>query len=343
MRMKTRKFVSRNGAILNFTELGLGTAPLGNLYRSLSEKEANATLESAWDAGCRVFDTAPLYGLGLAETRLNGFLREKPRDSFILSTKVGRLLAVCPQSERSLQGKFFNTPSRREIFDYSYDGVMRSLEASFERLGLDTIDIVLCHDVDVFTHGSREASDHRVAEFMEGGYKALHQLRTAKVIKAFGAGVNEWPVAETLARAGDFDVFLLAGRYTLLEQESLQSFLPYCEERNIGILLGGPFNSGILATGPRPGAFYNYDPAPRPIFERVARIERICRAHGVKLAEAALRFPLGHKQVLCVLPGAQKPLEVRRNADMLTKRIPAALWRDLKHEGLMRKDARIPK
>jgi D-threo-aldose 1-dehydrogenase len=343
MRMKTRKFVSRNGAILNFTELGLGTAPLGNLYRSLSEKEANATLESAWEVGCRVFDTAPLYGLGLAETRLNAFLRDKPRDSFVLSTKVGRLLAVCPPGERSLQGKFFNTPGRREIFDYSYDGVMRSLEASFERLGVDTIDIVLCHDVDVFTHGSQEASERRVKEFMDGGYRALHKLRASKDIKAFGAGLNEWQAAETLARAGDFDVFLLAGRYTLLEQDSLASFLPYCEQRNIGILLGGPFNSGILATGPKPGAYYNYDPAPKPILEKVARIERVCRAHGVKLAEAALRFPLGHKQVLCVLPGAQKPMEVRRNADMLTKRIPAALWRDLKHEGLMRKDARVPK
>jgi D-threo-aldose 1-dehydrogenase len=343
MRMKTRKFVSRADAVLNFTELGLGTAPLGNLYRPLSEKDAHATLESAWEVGCRVFDTAPQYGLGLAETRLNGFLREKPRDAYILSTKVGRLLSVCPAAERSLQGKFFNTPARRESFDYSYDGVMRSLDMSFERLGVDAIDILLCHDVDVFTHGSQEASDRRIGEFMEGGHKALAKLRATKVIKAFGAGINEWQTAETLARAGDFDLFLLAGRYTLLEQEALTSFLPYCEERNIGIIVGGPFNSGILATGAKPGAFYNYDPAPKPILERVARIERVCRAHGVKLAEAALRFPLGHKQVLCVLPGAQKPMEVRRNADMLTKRIPAALWRDLKHEGLMRKDARTPR
>jgi D-threo-aldose 1-dehydrogenase len=343
MRIKARKFVSRNGAVLNFTELGLGTGPLGNLYRSVSEREATATLESAWEAGCRVFDTAPLYGLGLAETRLNSFLREKPREEYILSTKVGRLLTVCPPAERSQQGKFFNTPARRELFDYSYDGIMRSFEMSFERLGIDTIDILLCHDIDGFTHGSREAADRRIDEFMRSGYTALVKLRADKVIKAFGAGINEWEVAEALARAGDFDLFLLAGRYTLLEQEALSSFLPYCETRNIGILLGGPFNSGILATGPKPGAFYNYEPAPKPILERVGRIERICRAHGVKLPEAALRFPLGHKQVLCVLAGAQKPTEVRRNADMLHKRIPAALWRDLKHEGLLRRDARPPK
>ncbi|RFB78273.1 aldo/keto reductase [Methylovirgula sp. 4M-Z18] len=341
--MKTRKFTTRNGAVLNFTELGFGTAPLGNLYRPLTEKDARTTLNAAWDVGCRVFDTAPLYGLGLAETRLNGFLREHARKDYILSTKVGRLLTLTQPDRRTGIGKFFDTPARQEVYDYSYDGVMRSIEFSLERLGVDQIDILLCHDVDIFTHGSKAESDRRIGEFMAGGYKALHKLRDEKVIKAFGAGINEWQVAETLARAGDFDLFLLAGRYTLLEQEALTSFLPYCEEKNIGILLGGPYNSGILATGPKPGAFYNYDPAPPEILERVARIAQVCKAHGVKLAEAAIRFPLGHKQVVCVIPGGQKPLEVKRNAAMLQKRIPAALWRDLKREGLMRADAPTPK
>ena len=178
---------------------------------------------------------------------------------------------------------------------------------------------------------------------MNGGYKALAKLRDEKVIGAIGAGVNEWQVAETLARAGDFDMFLLAGRYTLLEQEALESFLPYCTEKKIGIALGGPFNSGILATGPKPGAFYNYDPAPPAILERVAKIERVCRAHKVKLAEAALRFPLGHPCVMSVIPGGKTPAEVRRNAAMMRAKIPAALWRDLKREGLLRADAPTPR
>jgi D-threo-aldose 1-dehydrogenase len=338
----TRHFKTKAGGTLDFTELGFGTAPLGNLYRPLDEATARATLDAAWDVGCRFFDTAPLYGLGLAETRLNGFLRGRERDSYILSTKVGRRLTVCKPEERTGLGKFFDTPARREVYDYSYDGVMRSIEDSFERLGVDRIDILFCHDVDIFTHGSKEASDRRIAEFMAGGYRALHELRDQGVIAAFGAGINEWQVAETIARAGDFDLFLLAGRYTLLEQEALESFLPLCVERGIGIALGGPYNSGILATGPKPGAFYNYDPAPVEILERVARIERVCEAHGVRLIEAALRFPLGHPAVMSVIPGAQTPEEVRRNAEVLGATIPTGLWSDLKAEGLMRLDAPVP-
>lgn len=342
-RLKRRSFVARSGANLSFTELGFGTAPLGNLYQAVDEAAARKTLEAAWDAGCRYFDTAPLYGLGLSETRLNGFLRGKKRDDYLLSTKIGRLLALCPPGERTGIGKFFNTPTRREVFDYSLDGVLRSLEFSLERLGLDRIDIVYAHDVDIFTHGSKAASDKAIAELMNGGYKALARLRDEKVIGAIGAGVNEWQVAETLARAGDFDLFLLAGRYTLLEQDALESFLPLCLEKNIGITLGGPFNSGILATGPKPGAFYNYSEAPPKILARVKHIEQVCRAHGVKLAEAAIRFPLGHAAVKSVIPGGKKPAEIKRNAEMLRVKIPAALWRDLKAQGLMRADAPTPK
>jgi len=341
--MKKRKFKTHSGGELQFTELGFGAAPLGNLYRPLTEKEARATLDAAWSAGCRYYDTAPLYGLGLSETRLNGFLRAKPRDSYLISTKIGRLLELCAPKDRSRQGAFFETPSRRERFDYSYDGVMRSLEFSLERLGLDHIDIVYAHDVDVYTHGSKEASDASIKQLMEGGYKALLALRESGAIKAFGAGINEWQVAEHLARAGDFDMFLLAGRYTLLEQEALQSFLPFCVKNNIGVVIGGPFNSGILATGPKPGAFYNYAPAQPEVLERVARIQAICKAHGVKLAEAALRFPLSHPAIVSVIPGAQKPSEVARNAEMVGAKIPAAVWRDLKAAGLMRADAPTPR
>ncbi len=333
--MKKRLFKAPSGAIISFTELGFGAAPLGNLYSAISEPAAQATLNAAWQHGTRYFDTAPLYGLGLSETRLNHFLRDKKRDSYVLSTKVGRLLEVCTAEQRTGIGKFFNTPNRREAFDYSYDGVMRSLEFSLERLGIDRIDIVYAHDCDVFTHGTAAKRDEHVKNFMAGGYKALVKLRDQKVIKAIGAGVNEWQVCETLAKAGDFDLFLLAGRYTLLEQEALNSFLPLCQERGIGIVLGGPYNSGILATGPKKGAFYNYDTAPKTILERVGKIEAVCKSHQVKLVEAALRFPLLHPSVVSVIPGAVSPQQVALNVKTLKAKLPKALWKDLKAQGLM--------
>jgi D-threo-aldose 1-dehydrogenase len=337
--MKTRLWDRAGDGGLNFTELGFGTAPLGNLYQGVTEAEAQATLDAAWDTGCRYFDTAPLYGLGLAETRTNAFLRGKPRDSYILSTKVGRLLEVCPPEERTGIGKFFDTPNRREVYDYSYDGVMRSVEDSLERLGVDRIDILYVHDLDIFTHGSKAESDRRIAQLMLSGYDALVRLRDSGVIKAFGAGINEWEVCETLAKQGDFDLFLLAGRYTLLEQGALDSFLPHCVERGIGITLGGPYNSGVLASGPVPGAFYNYDVAPPEILDRVARIEAVCRTHDVPLIAAALQFPLHHESVVSVIPGGQSAAQVRSNFEVLSVAIPDVLWSDLKAEGLLRADA----
>jgi D-threo-aldose 1-dehydrogenase len=323
--------------------MGFGTAPIGNLLRVVPEDDAQATLAAAWQAGMRYFDTAPLYGAGLAETRLNHFLRGRPRSQYIVSTKIGRLLQVSPPEERLGIGKFFDTPTRREIYDYTYDGVMRSLEFSLERLGIDAVEILFVHDIDVFTHGSAAARDAHVETLMKSGYRALVKLRDEKVIKAFGAGINEWEVAETLARRGDFDVFLLAGRYTLLEQKALDSFLPLCEERGIGIVLGGPYNSGILAVGPRPNATYNYSRAPKNILERVRRIEAICKRHKVKLPEAALRFPLAHPAVVSVIPGGVSPKEVKLNVKTLGAKIPKALWRDLKSEGLMDERAPVPR
>ncbi|CDX26528.1 Pyridoxal 4-dehydrogenase [Mesorhizobium plurifarium] len=337
--MKTRHFDRIGNGGITFTELGFGTAPLGNLYRAVSDEDANATLEAAWATGCRYYDTAPLYGLGLSETRLNPFLRARKRDDYVLSSKVGRIMRVAPPDQRTGIGKFFETPSRREVYDYSYDGVMRSFEASLERLGVDRIDILFVHDVDIFTHGSKQASDARIEEFMSSGYYGLLSLRDQGVIKAFGGGINEWQVAQTLAERGDFDLFLLAGRYTLLEQEALQSFLPLCQKRGIGIVLGGPYNSGVLATGPKPGAFYNYSEAPKEILDRVARIEAVCTRHNVRLIEAALQFPLQHPSVMSVIPGGQRPAEVESNRALLDTKIPAALWADLKQEGLMRADA----
>ena len=333
--MKKNIFTAPSGASIAFTEMGFGAAPLGNLYRAYSEADAQASFEAAWKAGIRYYDTAPLYGLGLSETRLNHFLRDRKRDSYVLSTKVGRLLEVCEPNERTGIGKFFNTPSRREIFDYSYDGVMRSLEASLERIGVDRVDILFVHDIDVFTHGSTAKRDAHVKTLMESGYKALVKLRDEKVIKAFGAGVNEFEVCEVLAAQGDFDLFLLAGRYTLLEQGALQSFLPMCETRGIGIVLGGPYNSGILATGAKKGAWYNYERAPTAILDRVRMIERIARAHKVKLPEAALRFPVKHPAVVSVIPGMVSPKEVGLNVKTLGARIPKAFWKDLKAAGLL--------
>ena len=340
---RVRKFTTRRGLELEFTELGFGGGPLGNLYRPMTEKEARVTLEAVWATGCRYFDTAPLYGLGLSETRLNGFLRPKPRNSYLISTKVGRLLTLCEPQDRTGPGAFFETPSRRERFDYSYDGVMRSLEFSLERLGLDQVDIVYVHDIDVTTHGSKEAADARIKEFMSGGYRALDQLRASGAVKAIGAGINEWEIAERLARAGDFDIFLLAGRYTLLEQDALTSFLPLCGEKNIAVVIGGPFNSGILATGVKADTHYNYGPAPDEVKDRVRRIQQICKSFKVALPEAALRFPLGHPAVVSVIPGVQRASEVRRNAAMMSAKPPAALWRALKAEKLMREDAPTPR
>ena len=341
MSLKTRHWDRLGNGGLTFTELGFGTAPLGNLYRAITDDEAQAILTRAWEAGVRYYDTAPLYGLGLSETRLNRFLRGKPRDEYVLSTKVGRLLHACPPEARDGQDKWFEVPARREEYNYTYDGVMRSVEFSLERLGVSRIDMLFAHDLDVFNHGSQEVLDAKLAELMAGGYKAMIEMRDQGVIKAFGAGINEWQPAQWMAERGDFDIFLLAGRYTLLEQEALDSFLPLAQARGIGIVIGGPYNSGILATGARPGAFYNYDPAPRDILERVARIEAVCTRHGVRMLDAACQFPLRHPCTVSVIPGGQGLAEMESNLKAVAAEIPAALWADLKAEGLLRDDAPV--
>jgi len=339
--MKTIPFNAPFGGQVNLTQMGFGSAPLGNLYRELSEQQVTDTLQAAWDGGIRYFDTAPQYGLGLSECRLSEFFSGIDRDSFVLSTKIGRLLE--PASPVGFDaGQWVNPHINNIIYDYSYDGVMRSFEASLKRLNLDRVDILYIHDVDAFTHGSREASDQRVKEVMNGGYKALAELRAAGVVQAIGAGVNEWEVCETLTRLGEFDIFLLAGRYTLLEQEALNSFLPICEKQGIGIVLGGPYNSGILATGPVKGAKYNYVDAPPEILDRVSRIEEVCNAHGVPMVQAALQFPTAHPSVVTVIPGGQTPQEVQQNLTIYHENIPVGLWSDLKSAGLIRDDAPVP-
>ncbi|HSF65410.1 MAG TPA: aldo/keto reductase [Paracoccaceae bacterium] len=339
--MRTRTWDRGGKGALTFTEIGFGTAPLGNMLRAIDDATAQAVLARAWDGGLRYYDTAPLYGFGLSETRLNPFLRGKPRDSYVLSTKIGRLLRACPPEQRTGIGKWFEVPSRQEVYDYGYDATMRSLEFSLERLGVDRIDILYAHDMDTFNQGSAEALQARLEEFINGGYRALLRLRDEGVIRAFGAGVNEWQPCQWLLDRGDFDIFLLAGRYTLLEQGGL-GFMDAAHARGVGVVIGGPYNSGILATGPMPGAYYNYDLAPPAILDRAGRLQAICNAHGVRLVDAAFRFPLGHPATLSVVPGGQGMTEMEGNLAAASATIPPALWADLQAQGLIDPAAPLP-
>lgn len=339
----TQPLNNRTARPVPLTAMGFGGAPLGNLYRKISEDTAQATLQAAYDAGIRYFDTAPQYGLGRSEERFGQAIARFGRDTIQLSTKIGRLLLDCAPDEVTPEA-FVDVPQKRIVFDYSYDGVMRSYEASKGRLGVANSDILLIHDLCVFSQGSQEVADQKLRElFDDGGYKALDALRSAGEIAAIGAGVNEWEVCERLLGLADFDGFLLAGRYTLLEQEALDSFLPLCVARDVGIILGGPYNSGILATGAVPGAKFNYADAPDDILERVRRIEAVCTAHKVPLIAAALQFVMGHPAVKTVIPGAMSAAEVRANANVFQTDIPDALWSDLRGEGLIRPDAPTPK
>lgn len=342
MTLATRHWDRHGTGGLTFTELGFGTAPLGNLYHAISDADAEAILEAAWGAGVRYYDTAPLYGLGLSETRLNRFLRGKPRDEYVLSSKVGRLLRPCAPEDRDGFGKWFEVPARNEQYDFTYDGVMRSVEFSLERLGVHRLDILYAHDLDLRNQGGAGPLQAQLDVFMDGGHRALVDLRDQGVIAAFGAGVNEWEPCQWMAERGDIDLFLLAGRYTLLEQEALTTMLPLCEAKGIGLVIGGPYNSGILATGPIDGAYYDYEIAEQPVLDRVGRIEAVCARHGVRLVDAAFRFPLCHPAVVSVIPGGQSMADMAGNAQATGAVIPAALWADLKAEGLIRPDAPVP-
>jgi D-threo-aldose 1-dehydrogenase len=330
---------------LEVTEIGFGSAPLGDLYTRLDDATAIATVSAALEGGITLIDTSPHYGNGLAEHRCGTALRRVTREGFVLSTKVGRWMNPRGVKSTGLGGSaspgFAGGFPHVAAFDYSYDGAMRSFEQSMLRLGVDAIDIILIHDVDVWTHG-RDNIEQRFREAMEGAYRALDQLRSEGVVKAIGVGLNEAGMCARFARAGDFDTMLLAGRYSLLEQPALDEFLPLAEAKGIGVMLGGVFNSGILATGPIAGARYNYRIAPPEIVARVERIEKICRAHGTALADAALRFPLGHPAVSSIVLGAVTPDEVRRNLASREVKIPAALWRDFKAEGLLAGDVPVP-
>ncbi|MEM5387693.1 aldo/keto reductase [Paraburkholderia phymatum] len=340
--MRTRKWQRQGNSGIAFTELGLGTGPLGNLYTAIDEDEAQSILDVAWRSGIRYFDTAPMYGLGLAETRINRFLRNKNRDDYVLGGKVGRLLRRTPAAQRDGIGFWMEVPNRKVIYDYTYDGVMRSVEDSFERMGVDRFDILMVHDLDVFTHGSKEAFEQMAKIFFkEGGYRAMVKLRDEGVTTAIGSGQNDVECSQAIAERGDFDVFLVPGRYTLLEQSALDNFLPFCEERGIGVVIGGPYNSGILATGPVEGAYYNYSKAPPEILNRVRNIQTHCERHGVRLIEAAFHFPLMHRQIVSVIPGGGNVEQMKQNVQVANATVPEALWHDLKSAGLLHEKAPI--
>lgn len=319
--------------------LGFGAAPLGNLYRAMTDGEASALLHSAWNAGLRYFDTAPLYGFGLSERRLGAFLRGQPRDSFIVSTKVGRLLRPNPGWHEQ-RDYFIDAPPFEPVFDYSYDGIMRSFEASLERLGLDRIDILLMHDIGAKTHG--EAHGPLFETAMESGYRAMEELLRSGSVGAIGIGANEWEVCDLALDRGDWDGFLLAGRYTLLEQEASAPFLDRCVAEGKGIVIGGVFNSGILATGAIAGAHFDYGTAPKAVVEKVQALDALCRAHDVPLAAVALQFPCAHPAVAAVIPGFGSAAEGEQIMQWLRCDIPAALWSALKDEGLLDRRAPVP-
>lgn len=324
---------------LRTSALGFGGAPVGDLGRAPSDEDTRALLQSVWDSGTRYFDTAPFYGSGLSERRIGDFLRDKPRDSYVLSTKVGRLLVPDRAFAQSRWADPRGMPFRPE-FDFSYDGIMRSYEQSLQRLGLESIDILLLHDIGA--RSQKDQHDKTMQIAWDGGVRAMQELKEQGAVGALGLGVNEWEVCEAFLDRGAWDCFLLAGRYTLLEQTALESFLPRCQRENVSVIIGGPLNSGILATGPVAGARYEYGPAPQWALEKAGRIEAVCKRHGVAMVAAAYAFPLAHPAVCSMIPGFSTQSELASNQALLRQAIPHALWDELRAEGLLHLDAPVP-
>jgi D-threo-aldose 1-dehydrogenase len=332
MTLETRRL---GGTSVEVTVLGLGGATLGGNMARLTDTDARVMVLDAWDSGIRYFDTAPFYGYGRSEHLMGDGLRLK--DGWVLSTKVGRRLKA-RRTPQALEDPWTNPLPFEPVFDYSYDGAMRSYEDSIQRLGLDHIDILYIHDIDTYTHGSDQQPEmHRAA--MEGTYRALEELRRNGDVKAIGIGVNEAkPIADALDH-GQWDAFLLAGRYTLLEQEPLDSLFPALEKHGASIVIGGPFNSGILAGRET----WNYAKAPQEVMDRVEAIARVCDAHGVPLAAAALQFPLAHPLVASTIPGPRSATELNQILEWMGVDIPGTLWSDLKGEGLIHESAPVPR
>lgn len=310
---------------VDVSTFGFGAAGIGNLYTAVSDAEAEAALQAAWDAGVRYFDTAPHYGLGLSERRLGRFLAGRPRTEFVVSTKVGRILEPHDGTGLDLAHGFAVPRTRRRVWDFSADGVRRSVESSLERLGLDRVDILLVHDPD--EHWD-EASRHAVP--------ALAELRDHGAVDAIGVGMNQWQLPARFVRETPIDVVMLAGRYTLLEQGAAAEFLPLCEERGVAVLAAGVFNSGMLARPRVPDdAKYNYEQAPRDLVVRAQRIAAVCERHGATLPQAAVQFVLRHPSVASVVLGVKSAGQAVRNAGLFAQPVSDALWDDLRAEGLL--------
>ena len=327
---------------LAVTTLGFGGAGIGNLYRELADADALAAVQESFSAGVRYFDTAPFYGFGLSEQRLGKALAGSPSPP-VISTKVGRrLVATGPQDARVGREGYFSPRPFAPLFDYSREAVLRSHAESLERLAVPRVDILLCHDIGRLTHGAGHKA--RVREFLDGGYRAMRELREGGAVRAIGLGVNEWEICVELLGQCEFDCILLAGRYTLLEQPALEALLPLCVERRVSIICGGPFNSGILAAGSRAGAqaHYNYTAPPAAVLERVRRLEQLCEEFAVPLQAAALQFPLAHPAVASVVAGCVTAAEARNCAAMFVHPIPAAFWRSLRDHGLIDPRAPLP-
>lgn len=306
---------------LEVTEYGFGGASLGNLYQVVSRDDAMDALDAAWSAGMRYFDTAPHYGFGLSERRFGDFLRMKPRNSYVLSTKVGRLLTPAPEDQVPNLGFVEPLPFRID-YDYSYDAIMRSVEFSYARLGLNKIDILYVHDIGVYTHGAEMTKLH-LRQFLDGGHRALEELKNAGTISAYGLGVNEVQICVEVLKRAPLDCILLAGRYSLLDRSAEAELIPLCHEKKTSLVIGGVFNSGILATGPVAGAHFDYGPATPEIQSKVREMTKIAASGDYPLAAAALEFPLHEPAVATVLIGTAKASSLTRNMKLLKSKITA--------------------
>ncbi|MDX3928432.1 MAG: aldo/keto reductase [Shinella sp.] len=319
--MRTRTIGATGLAV---SEFSFGTAALGGLYRACPRDVAMATLAAAWDEDLRYFDTAPWYGFGLAERHTGDFLRDKPRDSYVLSTKVGRLMFPVPDDKVPSYG--YVDPLPFDVrYDYSYDGIMRSVEMSYARLGLNRIDILYVHDIGAYTHGAEKNRFH-LGQLLDSGLKALEELKSSGTIKAYGLGVNEVPVCLDVMRRADIDCILLAGRYTLLDRSAVAELLPLCEKKRTSLVVGGVFNSGILATGPVEGAHFDYMPATKDVLRKVGAMEEIAGSKGLPLAAPAIQFPLRHPAVASVLLGTAKPRSLVRNMELARRSLPDDIY-----------------
>ncbi len=335
-----RRSLGKSGVEL--TQLGQGGASYASLFHTVSETDAYETIRAAWDAGIRYFDTSPWYGRGLSELRTGAGLRYEPRDEYVISSKIGRWLKAQERGSGTDLGPWEAPAEFDVVFDYSYDGIMRAYEQSQLRLGLPWYDIAVIHDLDNLYHQPDTKLQAYFDQLSISGWRAIEELRRHGLIKAIGAGINDRALIPRFLDLFDVDFFLISMQYTLLRMDVLEQEFPDCAERGVGLIIGTPFQSGILAKGTREGGRADYEPASAEIISQVERIEAVCARHDVPLPAAALQFGLGHPSVASVIPGARSAAQVERNVAHFRHAIPADLWAELKHEGLLREDAPTP-